>query len=136
MKRRRRDEALRRRKGEISRQQAFELLTCCAAETRHFWDEADRRAAWEEHRDALLAACRAGHRPSAWWEYDRQPDERPRPGEHEVEALIRIGAATAADVDDLREALRYGLEVPELARRLNIDVRRVRQAIAAFDARN
>jgi len=136
MKRRRRDEALRRRKGEISRAQAFELLTCCAAETRHFWDEADRRAAWDEHRAVLLATSRPGRRPSAWWEYDRPAEDRPRPGEHEVEALLRIGEATPADVDTLREALRYGLEVPELARRLNIDVRRVRQAIAAFDARN
>lgn len=136
MKRRRRDPSLRRRKGEISQAQAFELQVGCAAETRHFWDGDDRRAAWGEHRAALLDASRPGRRPSAWWEFDRDADERPRPGETEQEALLRCGEATAADVAVLRASLRYGLDNPEMARRLNIDTGRVRQALAAWDARN
>jgi hypothetical protein len=34
-----------------------------------FRDDAERREAWAQHRDVLLAHCQ-GSRPRAWWDYE------------------------------------------------------------------
>lgn len=129
MKRRRRDETLRRRKGELSMAQAFELRVGCAAETRHFYDDDDRRAAWDEHRQRILSGVRPGHRPSAWWEFDRSAGERPRAHEHEVEALLRLGVATDADLNALAAEVHYFTDNPALCRYSAEDMRRLRNAL-------
>ena len=35
-----------------------------------FRDEDEHRDAWIRNRDRLLAWCRHGHRPAAWWQFE------------------------------------------------------------------
>lgn len=107
---------------ELSAAQAFELhCQCWADPPRTFETEQDRRRAWEAHRDEIMARCRPGQRPAAWWRYDAP--ERPRVArvahvggterhpagwpvnvlEHETETLARLGLATPADLAELRQ---------------------------------
>lgn len=48
-----------------------------------------RRAAWNAHREEILAESRAGHRPWAWWEYDA-PEARDE-SQAEEDQLIAMG---------------------------------------------
>jgi hypothetical protein len=61
----------------LKRGRWFELLGPCGHES-HFSSEAEKRAAWEEHRDNLIEDARdgrPGHRPEAWWRYEaRRPE--------------------------------------------------------------
>jgi hypothetical protein len=58
-----------------------------------FASEEARRAAWEIHRDELLAREHIpGNRPAAWWDY-----EAPEPRDHreaEADQLQRLGLLT------------------------------------------
>ena len=115
MRRKARQE-LRRRRGELSRPQEFELIAqCFVMPPAHFADDADRRAAWEEFRADLLAQTRAGKRPSGWWVYEHAT-ETPRYDAPETVTLHRIGEATQADLDDLAAEARYFETTPQLCR--------------------
>lgn len=60
-----------------------------------FANEDETRAAWEIHGDALLAECaaeRPGHRPVAWWRFERGV-EPPRLSDEPAE-LQRLGQLT------------------------------------------
>jgi hypothetical protein len=98
MPRKRRMPKTRRRRDVLTMAERHELAWGCFAPPRCFVDEGDRADNWAFHRAALLAECRAGHRPSAFWKYDVQPEDRPHGGESEVECLIRIKQASPADV--------------------------------------
>lgn len=137
----------RRRRDTLTTAEDFELLAQCTAPPRHFVDEQDRRECWEEHKHELLAACRPGRRPSAWWAYDQPPENRPkvvrvdmltigrrqyphRVRETEAECLIRTGEATPADVDELRKDLAFAISEPELCRHSAADLARWRKLLA------
>jgi len=51
-----------------------------------FRDDDARREAWFRHRDWLMARCRRGRRPAAYWDYEA-PDLRPDVYEYEKAAL-------------------------------------------------
>src|SRR3954468_24912084 len=54
-----------------------------------FASDAERRATWEYHREAMLADERPRRRPRAWWEYDAPI---PWPGyDDETVALYKAG---------------------------------------------
>src|SRR6516225_8725444 len=61
-----------------------------------FATDQERRAAWEQHRDYLMAKCDRGWRPAAWWDYDapRLGVRRPRDPEYEKAALWEAGLLT------------------------------------------
>jgi hypothetical protein len=53
-------------------------------------DEAERRAVWSRHRDWLMAQCRHGFRPDAWWAFEA-PITRPSDDDYERAALWEAG---------------------------------------------
>src|SRR3954447_18569012 len=64
-----------------------------------FANEEERRAAWEYHREALLARERPGSRPRAWWEYDapiRWPGY-----DRETVALYEAGLMSEEEIAEL-----------------------------------
>src|SRR3954453_2700153 len=64
-----------------------------------FNSDAERRAAWEYHREALLARERPGSRPRAWWEYDapiRWPGY-----DRETVALYEAGLMSEEEIAEL-----------------------------------
>jgi hypothetical protein len=132
MKRKVRQE-LRRKRGELSRSQAFELQAqAFAMPPLHFADDDDRRAAWEEFRAELLAQTRPGARPSAWWVYEHR-DAMPRSADPQALALYRMGEATQADIDDLAAELAYFETTPELCRWSAATWADVRATLAAWE---
>ncbi len=97
----------------------------------HFADDHDRRAAWEEFRDVLLAQHRPGSRPAAWWVYEHRAEMPRRDDEPQTPALYRLGEATQADIDDLAQETRYFTTCPELCRWNAATWRAVREVLAA-----
>jgi hypothetical protein len=74
------------RQGRLSRRQRGDLLMhhgYLVGPGRPFASEEQRRAAWELHRDELLAATNPGTYPAAYWTYDHPGEKRegedPRP---------------------------------------------------------
>lgn len=58
-----------------------------------FASEAERREAWERHREQVLAKPHnPGTRPGAWWKYDAP--ERPLQDEGQEATLYRLGLLT------------------------------------------
>jgi hypothetical protein len=67
-----------------------------------FASEADRRMAWEAHREALLAESHAGRRPHAFWQYDEPKAHAQRMAlETDVQLLWRFGLLTEAEITEL-----------------------------------
>jgi hypothetical protein len=67
--------------GTLTPGQRWELLGPSGRES-HFSSEAEKRAAWDEHRDELIEYARdgrPGHRPEAWWLYEACRPEHPDP---------------------------------------------------------
>ncbi len=66
------------RSSSVRRQQTAPLtflqrldLRCGSVERiRAFTSDAERRGAWERHREVLLQSMPAGMRPAAWWDYE------------------------------------------------------------------
>jgi hypothetical protein len=70
-----------------------------------FASESDRRAAWETHRESLMAESHAGRRPHAYWQYDQPEINAKRMGlETDVQLLWRFGLLTAAEIAELEAA--------------------------------
>jgi hypothetical protein len=65
-----------------------------------FASDEERRAAWERHRNELLAESRAGIRPQAWWDYE-SPIPRPADGDLETPALYKAGLLSDAEIAEL-----------------------------------
>jgi hypothetical protein len=67
-----------------------------------FASEAARRAAWETHRESLMADCHPGRRPHAFWQYDEPKAHAQRMAlETDVQLLWRHGLLTAAEIAEL-----------------------------------
>jgi hypothetical protein len=129
----RKPKVARRKTGELSRQQRFELIATCFAPTRHFADDDDRRAAWNEFRSELLSQQRPGRRPSAWWAYEH-PDEMPTSAyEEETPMLYVLGEARQEDIDALAQAAHYFTSTPELCYWSAETWQRVRGTLAAWN---
>jgi hypothetical protein len=62
-----------------------------------FHTEAERREAWERHREHLLEREHAGRRPAAWWDYD-SPIPRPSCRDDDARALYEAGLLSADEV--------------------------------------
>ena len=75
-----------RRHSRLTHEQQMSLEWGCG---NAFADDDDRHAAWERHRDHLMAKCDDGWRPQAWWDYD-SPIPRPRL-EYQKAALWEAG---------------------------------------------
>jgi hypothetical protein len=63
----------RERTGELTREQAIELLIGTHTETvEHFASDSDRREAWQHHRAGFVGGLgwKGFTRPSAWWRYE------------------------------------------------------------------
>ena len=64
-----------------------------------FATEKERRAAWECHRDKLLAKSGAGKRPQAWWDYEASESRDEKMAE--CLQLRRMGELSRAELDAL-----------------------------------
>jgi hypothetical protein len=58
-----------------------------------FRSDAERRKAWQRHREVLLAQCQ-GRRPQAWWQYE---SPIPRPADRDYEAATLYEANLLSD---------------------------------------
>lgn len=95
---------------KLTRSQRFNLIAkvYLTGEGRPFESEAERRAAWEAHRDELMAASRPGLRPGSFWNYDRPDLEARRiPHETDVQLLYRLGLLSPDEIAQLTEWGRY-----------------------------
>lgn len=63
-----------------------------------FETEDERRAAWDDHGNDLLAASRPGRRPAAWWDYGGYEK---LPYETDLQALDRLNLLTEHEVEYL-----------------------------------
>lgn len=100
---RRRDSGRRRKRRGLTRRQRANLTigrNCGGiGPERPFETEEERRQAWEDHKEELLATCRAGRRPQAFWDYG--PHER-LPHETHLQALWRLDLLTADELEYLQ----------------------------------
>lgn len=96
--------AKKRTKAALMRSQFFNLMARAylVGEDRPFATEEERRAAWEAHRETLLASARPGMRPGAWWQYDAPQLEAQRlPHESDLQLLFRLGQLGPEEVEAL-----------------------------------
>jgi hypothetical protein len=61
-----------------------------------FETDEERREAWEQHCDRLMAQCDDGWRPQAWWDFDA-PFPRPRDSNYAKAALWEAGLLFAEE---------------------------------------
>jgi hypothetical protein len=62
---------IHRARRHLSHEEEMSLeLGDVVGERSPFESEEERRAAWERHRDYLMARCDDGSRPAAWWDFD------------------------------------------------------------------
>ena len=62
-----------------------------------FEDDAERRAAWEVHRERLMTGINPGKRPDAWWTFESpEPYDRAVP---ECLQLYRIGELKGRELE-------------------------------------
>src|SRR5262245_821768 len=70
-----------------------------------FIDETDRYQTWQWYRRELLAYCRPGKRPAAWWEYEAGV-EQPVDNATAVQFLYDAGALSEREILALGLALK------------------------------
>lgn len=76
------------------------------------WSEAERRRAWRQHRDELMATHGGpGHRLAAWWRYDAGDDAPCWVGDREM----RVSDMLAFDVAQLRYLAEHDMDAEEAA---------------------
>jgi hypothetical protein len=86
-----------------------------AAERRLFGSRTTAAAAWEQHRDALLAVDPVpGRRPYGWWRYGRRRRAVP-PAEQQLELLRALDCLNEAEVAQLEAGRRMVPEPPDLS---------------------
>jgi hypothetical protein len=73
-----------------------------------FESKEDRQAAWERHKNFLLAKCRHGFRPTGWWQYDAPTlgVRRPRDLGYEKATLWEHGLLSPEEVVTLEREWR------------------------------
>lgn len=81
----------KRRTGDLSQREEMDLLL---GNRGAFADEADRRQAWRQHREELMASINIGSRPQAFWDYDAPAKI---PFESDLQALDRLNLLTAEE---------------------------------------
>jgi hypothetical protein len=87
---------------ELTKEERADLLHFYARHDAFATDDA-RRTAWETHRESLMAAEHAGHRPYAYWQYDQPEIQAQRMElETDVQLLWRFGLLTTVEVAELR----------------------------------
>jgi len=74
-----------------------------------FRDDAKRRAAWLHHRHWMLARCRDGRRPRAWWDYEA-PIPEPDDCRYRQAALWAAGLLTLEERHQLQASWRKAFE--------------------------
>jgi len=84
---------------DLSPWQIWSLTCGDSVFPEEFATDEDRRAAWERHRDELLAEC-AGKRPAAWWDYDALIS-RPADSDLETPVLYKAGLLSDAEIAEL-----------------------------------
>jgi hypothetical protein len=95
---------------ELTRSQKWQLLTSFPSygPDSPFKSEEERREAWIDHRDELLAKCWGGRRPGAFWHYDRPDIDSQRiKDEEDVQLLYRMNMLTEVDIEQLKERGHY-----------------------------
>jgi hypothetical protein len=107
--------------GVLSPEQLWSLVLGEMERQPAFASKADRRAAWERHRDRLMANYgpprQRGTRPQAWWDYD-SPVERDH-DMHEALQLYRMGELKG---DELKAVLAHWAKEAEKARTIGFQV--------------
>jgi hypothetical protein len=106
----RRRRTMKHRRAELTDDQFFELLLGPSGENvSAFASENDRREAWEEHRERLLARRERspGRRAWAWWHYESPEPRDPTLTQHDQ--LDAMG-----ELDDAERAALHALRVPSL----------------------
>ena len=95
--------------------QRLEFIIGDAGRRSHFASEAERRAAWEVHRDALMRRRRIpGRRIAAWWQYQTRELRNYAGGEHETLQLLRLGVLDDGELPQLRAQWARDVEVMRL----------------------
>src|SRR5262245_5674805 len=85
---------IERSRSRLSKGEELDLLLGTDTDGPVFLDEDERREAWEQHRDYVMARWSShGKRPLAWWDYEA-PIPRPRDPEYEEAALWEAGLLT------------------------------------------
>jgi hypothetical protein len=84
---------------DLSLWQVWSLTVGDSAFPGEFASDEDRRAAWERHRDELLAES-GGRRPAAWWDYE-SPIPRPADRDLETPALYEAGLLSDTEIAEL-----------------------------------
>jgi len=77
----------------------------------YYPSQEERRAAWERHRDLLLAESDRGWRPQAWWDFDA-PGLRirpPRDPAYVPAGLWEAGALAPEEAAQLEKGWREGI---------------------------
>lgn len=90
-----------RRTDELTFEQLIELLIGYPQRRSVFACEADREAAYWDHRETLLARDRPATRPAAWWEFEYvgvPPAEDDR-----MVTLARLGVLSDAEAAHVRQ---------------------------------
>jgi hypothetical protein len=131
----RRRQASREENQGLTSGQRWELLGRSGGESR-FSSETEKRAAWQDHRDELVAYARdgrPGNRPEAWWLYEAGRPEHlgsyplePPPGEprwgdehgrardrHDFEPILYLAANGHLFEDEIRVIRERGAEAGE-----------------------
>jgi len=102
----------RRRRRVLDGRHQLELVFGPSPRYGSWFDNDDeRRAAWEQHRETLMANHRHGFRPFGWWLHDA-PEQR-RAGESEAACLYRTvaGAEERAAIEaNWRKSLLWALD--------------------------
>jgi hypothetical protein len=81
----------RQQQNKLTHNQRFELILGQAGKS-HFASDAERKQAWREHRDELLAAVNPTQRPWGYWQYE-QGCRHPRCGKSAA-VLAELGLLT------------------------------------------
>ena len=93
----------------------WEQLSLEYGEANHrpgFRDEDARRAAWIRHRDWLMARCRHGRRPEAWWDFEA-PIARPDDFDYEKAQLWEANLLTPEERAELEAEWREDFEAAQ-----------------------
>ncbi len=99
----------RRRRARLTIDQRFSLTVGADVYPNAFANDAERRQAWAQWRDRLLATCRYGGRPAAWWDYEAPVG---RPADHRIDAatLYAAGLLPPREAKQLRDYWRARYE--------------------------
>jgi hypothetical protein len=100
--------------GELNHDEWISLTLGERPDRQAFDSDEDRRAAWEQHREAELASINLGRRPAAWWDYDA-----PARRDHNMNSMLQLFRLGELRGDELQYAMRHWADWAEKARKLH-----------------